>query len=88
MGSTAPIATSGVSTKATSLGGAVRIAARPNLTAKRESPPVDCASTGTGVLMRVEETLGVVGVFGAVALLTLKRPFLSETLETLDANED
>lgn len=67
------MATSGVSTNATSLGGAVRIAALPNLTANRPPPPVDEPSADdTGVPMRVEEVLiGVVGVRGPP--LTLKR---------------
>jgi hypothetical protein len=66
LGSTAPTATSGVSTTAISLGGAVRIAAQPKRTAKGDN-------------MLDEALMGVVGVRGP---LTLKRPFpIKLTLE-------
>jgi len=54
-GSTAPTATSGVSTSATIRGGAVRIAARPNRTGK---------SGVSGVPVRGDGLIGVVGVRG------------------------
>lgn len=60
-GSTAPTATSGVSTMATSLGGAVRIAAR-----RRTG-----ALPGAGVPLRGDGLRGVKGVVGVRATLTL-----------------
>lgn len=56
LGSTAPIAMSGVSTTATSLGGAVRTAARPKRTEKSDD----------GVPMRGYGLSGVKGVLGDV----------------------
>ena len=69
LGSTAPTAISGVSTTATSFGGAVRTAARPNRTAKPDPAAVD-----TGVPILGDGLTGVIGVCGEVA------PILSDNL--------
>ena len=65
LGSTAPTATSGVSTTATSLGGAVRTAARPNRIANGDPE--------TGVPTRGEPSSDV-GVKGPVEVFNDKRP--------------
>jgi hypothetical protein len=72
LGSTAPTATSGVSTTATNFGGAVRIAARPNRIAKGERPGVPVPQDGL---------IGVVGVRGPA---TLNRPLLIELAFEVD----
>ena len=69
LGSTAPTAMSGVSTTATSFGGAVRTAARPNRIAKPRPGPVD-----TGVPVLGDGLTGVIGVCGEA------RPMLSDSL--------
>ena len=69
LGSTAPTATSGVSTTATSLGGAVRTAARPNRTAKG-----DCPVAEMGVPTRGEPIIDT-GVMGPVEMLRDRRAF-------------
>lgn len=66
LGSTAPTAISVVSTTATSFGGAVRTAARPNLTAN--------ADPETGVPVLGDGLAGVIGVCGEVT------PTLSDNL--------
>ena len=69
LGSTAPTATSGVSTTATSFGGAVRTAARPNRTANGDWP-----SEETGVPVRGEPVMET-GVMGPLEMLRDRRPF-------------
>lgn len=68
LGSTAPTATSGVSTTATSFGGAVSTAARPNRTANGESLKAE-----TGVPVRGEPIIDV-GVMGPLEMLSERRP--------------
>lgn len=72
LGSTAPIATSGVSTIATSFGGAVKIVARPKCIGNNgvDDPDAD-PGPPTGVLIR--GLLGTEGVF--IFKLMLSRPF-------------
>ncbi len=68
LGSTAPTATSGVSTTATSFGGAVSTAARPNRTANGESLRAE-----TGVPVRGNPIIDV-GVIGPLEMLSESRP--------------
>ena len=65
LGSTAPTATSGVSTIATSFGGAVKIVARPNL---KGNPAPTLPLPGAGVPFLGEGLSGVVGVRGPPTL--------------------
>ena len=69
LGSTAPTATSGVSTTATSLGGAVKTAARPKRTAKGDCPVADM-----GVPTRGEPIIDT-GVMGPLEMLSESRAF-------------
>ncbi len=77
-GSTAPMATSGVSTIATNFGGAVNIAALPNLMGN--------VPAGVSVLVDVG-LIDVLGVLARVVELILNLLLVVEALETLAIND-